>query len=52
MAKVICAAGLYLVPALLLQVVPLLEGPVGMALYEFRDGQMGPVGLQAGATWR
>ncbi|KIY95772.1 hypothetical protein MNEG_12190 [Monoraphidium neglectum] len=27
-------------------VVPLLEGPVGMALYEWKDGQLGPVSLQ------
>ncbi|KAI8466752.1 MAG: hypothetical protein J3K34DRAFT_432696 [Monoraphidium minutum] len=30
------------------QVVPLLERPVGMALYEWQDGQLGPVSLQGG----
>jgi hypothetical protein len=31
-----------------LQVAPLLEKPVGMALYEWQDGQLGPVCLQGG----
>lgn len=30
------------------QVVPLLERPVGMALYEYRDGQLGPPSMQSG----
>eukprot|EP00882_Tetradesmus_deserticola_P007000 GHRQ01007372.1.p1 GENE.GHRQ01007372.1~~GHRQ01007372.1.p1 ORF type:complete len:242 (+),score=81.25 GHRQ01007372.1:210-935(+) len=30
------------------KVVPLLEKPVGMALYEYRDGQLGPPSMQSG----
>lgn len=30
------------------KVVPLLERPVGMALYEYRDGQLGPPSMQSG----
>lgn len=30
------------------KVVPLLEQPVGMALYEWQNGQLGPVSLQGG----
>eukprot|EP00878_Enallax_costatus_P003742 GHUV01003958.1.p1 GENE.GHUV01003958.1~~GHUV01003958.1.p1 ORF type:complete len:295 (+),score=70.14 GHUV01003958.1:34-918(+) len=30
------------------QVTPLLERPVGMALYEYRDGKIGAVGIQGG----
>lgn len=30
------------------KVVPLLDRPVGMALYEWQDGQLGPVSLQGG----
>lgn len=33
---------------LLLQVAPLLERPVGMALYEYRNGQIGPLSIQSG----
>lgn len=31
-----------------LQIQPLLEEPVGMALYEWRDGQIGNVAVQGG----
>lgn len=37
-------------PCFACQVVPLLEGPVGMALYEWQDGQLGPVSLQGGTA--
>jgi hypothetical protein len=30
------------------QVAPFLEQPVGMALYEYRDGQLGPLSVQMG----
>lgn len=30
------------------QVAPLLERPVGMALYEYRNGQIGPLSIQSG----
>jgi hypothetical protein len=39
-------------PARPRQVVPLLEKPVGMALYEWQNGQLGPVCLQGGARPR
>jgi hypothetical protein len=34
------------------QVVPLLERPVGMALYEYRNGQLGPPSMQSGEQQR
>lgn len=30
------------------QVAPMLEQPVGMALYEYRNGQIGPLSVQLG----
>lgn len=30
------------------QLLPLLEGPVGMALYEMKDGKLGAVAVQGG----
>jgi len=34
--------------SVVLQVAPLLERPVGMALYEYRNGQIGPLSIQSG----
>lgn len=34
------------------QVAPLLEKPVGMALYEYRNGQIGPLSIQSGMQGR
>eukprot|EP00879_Flechtneria_rotunda_P019939 GHRR01020958.1.p1 GENE.GHRR01020958.1~~GHRR01020958.1.p1 ORF type:complete len:162 (+),score=33.46 GHRR01020958.1:130-615(+) len=34
------------------RVAPLLEKPVGMALYEYRNGQIGAVSIQSGAFCR